>query len=304
MATAILREFGRQVWRLVRAQHGVVSRAQLLALGMSPEAIRHRLANGRLHKLWPGVYAVGRPEVTREGWWMAAVLACGERAALGFSSAAALWGIGEYGTGRIEVIVPGEVARRRQGIRIRRRKGLGGDDVCVHRGIRVTTPIATLIDLATWLSPADLETAVNSADRLVTPEALRAALDELPHRRGAPALRRLLDARTFRLTDSVLERRFLPLVAAAGLPIPLTQQRVNGFRVDFHWPQLNLVVETDGLRYHRTAAQQATDRRRDQAHTAAGTTHLRFTHAQVAYESDEVVATLRRTADRCRQYNS
>jgi very-short-patch-repair endonuclease len=68
---------------------------------------------------------------------------------------------------------------------------------------------------------------------------------------------------------------------------------VNGYRVDFHWPELGLVVETDGLRYHRTPTQQARDRRRDQAHTAAGLTPLRFTHHQVAHEAQSVETTLR-----------
>jgi very-short-patch-repair endonuclease len=75
---------------------------------------------------------------------------------------------------------------------------------------------------------------------------------------------------------------------------------VNGFRVDFYWPDLGLVVETDGLRYHRTPARQARDRRRDQTHTAAGLTPLRFTHAQVRHEPTHVRETLRRTASRLR----
>jgi very-short-patch-repair endonuclease len=73
---------------------------------------------------------------------------------------------------------------------------------------------------------------------------------------------------------------------------------VNGFRVDFYWPELGLVVETDGLTYHRTPAQQAEDRRRDQAHTAAGLTVLRFTHAQVRYEPGYVEQVLRAVARR------
>jgi very-short-patch-repair endonuclease len=67
---------------------------------------------------------------------------------------------------------------------------------------------------------------------------------------------------------------------------------VNGFKVDFYWPDLGLVVETDGLRYHRTPAQQARDRIRDQTHAAAGLTPLRFTHAQVKYEPTRVEETL------------
>ncbi len=67
---------------------------------------------------------------------------------------------------------------------------------------------------------------------------------------------------------------------------------MNGFKVNFFWPQIGLVVETDGLRYHRTPTQQARDRRRDQAHARAGLTSLRFTHAQVRFEPDQVRVTL------------
>jgi very-short-patch-repair endonuclease len=105
-------------------------------------------------------------------------------------------------------------------------------------------------------------------------------------------LRALLDRRTFRLTDSELESRFLRIVDSAGFPRPLTRQRLNGFRVDFFWPDLALVVETDGLRYHRTPAQQGRDKVRDQAHAAAGLFPLRFTHEQVRYEPDYVRRTL------------
>ena len=90
-------------------------------------------------------------------------------------------------------------------------------------------------------------------------------------------MRETLDRRTFTSTESELERRFLALIRDAGLPMPETGKYLNGFKVDFFWPQLGLVVETDGLRYHRTPAQQARDRVRDQAHAAAGLTPLRFT---------------------------
>ena len=73
---------------------------------------------------------------------------------------------------------------------------------------------------------------------------------------------------------------------------------MNGFEVDFYWPEIGFVIETDGLRYHRTPAEQARGRVRDQAHTAAGMAHLRFTHEQVRYQPDYVRTTLRRTVDR------
>ena len=109
-------------------------------------------------------------------------------------------------------------------------------------------------------------------------------------------LRTWLDRRTFRLARSRLERLFLPLARDVGLPVPDTKAWVNGFEVDFLWRELRLVVETDGLRHHRTPAQQTRDHRRDQAHVAAGFTALRFTHEQVRYEPGHVLKTLIATA--------
>jgi very-short-patch-repair endonuclease len=175
--------------------------------------------------------------------------------------------------------------------------------VTKYHGIPVTTPICTLVDLAAKYSPKVLEAAVNEADKLdlVSPEQLRAALDELHHRPGVAALRKLLDRHTFTLTDSELERLFLPIARRAGLPPPKTQQVVNGYRVDFFWPELGLIVETDGLRYHRTPAQQTRDTLRDQTHAAAELTPLRFTHAQVRFQPKHVENTLRAVVSRLRR---
>jgi very-short-patch-repair endonuclease len=288
------------LWKLVDRQHGVVARGQLLALGFSSKAIKHRIASGRLHPVWRGVYAVGRPQLSRRGRWMAAVLSCGPEAALSHRSAGALWEIGGEESSVIEVSVPGHVTRRRPGITVHRHKGLADAHITRRDGIPVTTPVCTIVDLAGCLPRDELEAAINAADRrdLTDPEALRRALDELPGWPGVGPLRKLLDRRTFTLTDSALERRFLPVVRRAGLARPVTGRYVNGFKVDFCWPELGLIVETDGLRYHRTPAQQATDRRRDQAHAAAGLTVLRFTHAQVAFDPGHVQSTLAAVARR------
>jgi very-short-patch-repair endonuclease len=202
----------------------------------------------------------------------------------------------------IHLSVLGSSARSRIGVRVYRRGELPAEDRAVRDRIPVTSPARTLIDLGSRLSERQLEAAVNEADRLalVDPESLRSAVDDHSGCRGVSTLRKLLDRRTFALTDSELERRFIRLVVRAGLRRPLTQKRVNGFRVDFYWPELGLIVETDGLRYHRTSTQQARDRQRDQAHTAAGLTPLRFTHAQVAFEPARVVDVLRVVAERCR----
>ena len=228
---------------------------------------------------------------------MAAVLACGKGAALSHSSAAALYEIAPERQGEIEISVIASRQPRRAGIRIHRRVSI---DTTTRHAIPVTAPAQTVLDLATRISERHLEAAVNSADKLdlIDPVKLRAELDDHAGAAGIMKLRHLLDEATFTLTDSELERRFLPIARKAGLPRPLTQQHVNGHRVDFYWPDLKLVVETDGLRYHRTPTQQTRDRKRDQAHTRAGLTPLRFTHAQVRYEPASVAATLAAIARR------
>jgi very-short-patch-repair endonuclease len=282
---------------LAGRQHDVIERGQLLGLGFGPEWIKHRVATGRLHPMFRGVYAVGRPNVGQLGWWMAAVLSCGPHAALSHGSAAALWGILPVAAGEIHVSVPTD--RRRPGIVVHRRP-LPATELARRRNIPVTGPVRTLIDLAADLDRDDLEHAINAADKLglVSPERLRRELESRPGSTGVPHLRRTLDIRTFTMTDTQLERRLLPIVRRVGLPLPKTQVYVNGFRVDFYWPDLGLVVETDGLTYHRTPAEQARDRLRDQVHTAAGLTVLRFTRAQVRFEPRHVETILAAVARR------
>ena len=288
----------RTIWRLVKRQHGVVARRQLLDAGLTPKAINHRITRGRLRPVATGVYAVGRPTLTQHGRWMAAVLTCGAGAVLSHAAAGALWGI-RHTTGAIEVTAP--TLRRRPGIVVHRSTNLGAV-VTRHQGIPVTTPVRTLVDLAARLARSDLEAAVNEADKLdlVGTEQLRAGLDEMERRPGVVVLRDLLDRRTFRLTDSHLERLFLRIVRAAGLPLPETGTLLSGLKVDFYWPELGLVVETDGLRYHRTPAEQAKDLRREQVHAAAGRPTLRFSHSQVRFEPDHVRATLTDVVNRLR----
>jgi very-short-patch-repair endonuclease len=188
--------------------------------------------------------------------------------------------------------------RRRRGLRVYRRPTLAKRNVDSQKDIPVTGIVQTMVDLAASLDRRAVERTVNEADRLglITPPELRVALEVHRCEPGVRPLRTMLDQRTFRLTRSELERLFLPMAERVGLPLPLTKQWVNGFEVDFYWPDLGLVVETDGLQYHRTPAEQARDRLRDQAHTAAGMRPLRFTHEQVRYEPEHVLTTLRATA--------
>ncbi len=226
-------------------------------------------------------------------------MSCGPHAVVSHTSAAALWGIDEVRTGPIDVTVPLHVRRQRPGVTVYRRS-LPIDEITARSRIPLTTIDRTLLDLAPIVGRPRLEALVSAADKydLIDPESLRVALDRYVGRRGVATLRQVLDRRTFALTDSQLERLFLPIAERAGLALPQTGRRLNGFKVDFFWPELGLVVETDGLRYHRTPAAQARDRLRDQTHSAAGLTPLRFTHAQVRYEARYVQATLTAVARR------
>jgi hypothetical protein len=289
----------REAWALAESQHGVVSNEQLRAVGYTPQAIHHRIRTGRLHPLHRGVYVVGRPQATDHGRWMAAVLAC-DGSVISHSSAAALWRMGSEERNQVELSLPSRSRRRRPGLQIHQRPSLQQCDITREYGIPVTTPIQTLIDMSLRLDRSGVERMINEADKynLAHPPQLREALDARAGEPGAGMLRFILDRRTFRLTKEELERRFLPLSREAGLPTPLTGQFVNEFEVDFCWPDLGLVVETDGLRYHRTPSEQARDRLRDQTHTAAGLTPLRFTHEQVRYEPEHVLTVLKATAGR------
>ncbi|MDX6624663.1 MAG: hypothetical protein QOE75_2595, partial [Solirubrobacterales bacterium] len=222
----------RNAWRLVARQHGMVARAQLLALGYSAAAIQHRIAYGRLHPVARGIYAVGWPYQDQRRRWAAAVLAAaaGNRAAdlptqpylgngvaLSHRSAAALWGIGLEHPDHLDLTVRRRAELRRPGLRIRDRRSLPASAIRTHDDLPVTSPVQTLIDLATELSRIEVERAVNDADKrdLIDPEALRLALDDHAGEPGVRPLRTILDRLTFCLSDSDLEIYFRPIAASA-----------------------------------------------------------------------------------------
>jgi Protein of unknown function (DUF559) len=251
-----------------------VSRDQLRALGFSHEMIKGRVASGRLHRLYRGVYAVGHTLVPLDGRYLAAVMACGPQAALSYRSAAALWGIRPSAAARIDVTVShtSGVRSTRSIVVHRSRRPV---DTTTRDGIPVTTPGQTLADLATALPRRALEKAAEQA------EALRLDV-RIPA--GHPGAKRLAEATAHDLTAttrSPLEDAFLELCDAHGIPRPLVNAVVEGFEVDFCWPANRLIVETDGYQHHGTRAAFERDRARDARLTARGWRVLRFTSAQV-----------------------
>jgi very-short-patch-repair endonuclease len=275
MLTKCVQAVDRAIAQLAANQHGVVSLDQLQALGLSSDAVRQRVRSGRLHRIHRGVYAVGHSRLTKEGRWMAAVLACGEGAVLSHLSAGALWRLLPARSGPAEVMVP-RTARRRQrrGIRLHRSTTLTQLQTTRRANIPVTTPARTLLDLR----------------RCVPPDVLGRA------RRQAEVLGyRLDDAAELEpeLTRSELERRFLRLCRRAHLPTPEVNAPVGGYVVDFLWRRPDLIVETDGYRYHRGRHTFEHDHRRQAQLVAMGYEVLRFTWSQIIDQPNEVVAAVR-----------
>jgi hypothetical protein len=249
----------QRIARLASAQHGVVSREQLLALGLSGSAIDRRLQSGQLHRLYQGVYLVGHavpPPYARE---MGAVLACGAGAVVSHLSSAHLWALLPYPARPrpIDVTVSSGGSRRQPGIRLHRVRHLHRRDVRTCRRVPVTTPARTLLDLAGSDRLRVFEQARAEAERrrLVTPRHLEAVLERNGRRPGVAALRAALasDANPA-WTRSRAEDRFLSVIRSAGLPPPETNVRLGPYEVDFLWRRERLVVEVDSFEFHSSRA--------------------------------------------------
>lgn len=206
---------------------------------------------------------------------MAAVLAAGSDAVLSHGTAAAAWDL-RPATGTIDITVPGTTGRkRRPGLRIHRSTTLGHDTTTL-RGIPITSPLRTILDLASVLDGRPLEHALDLADQ-------RRLVDfaELRTRPIPRSLQAVLTLYTPTVSRSELEERFLALCEDHGIPRPEVNTRIEGGEVDFAWRDARLIVEVDGYRYHRSPSAFEDDRQRDVTLCLAGWTVLRFTYAQV-----------------------
>jgi very-short-patch-repair endonuclease len=262
------------VAKVAAQQHGVISVRQLRDAGLDKHRVRYRERSGRLHRIHRGVYAVGHPRLSREGRWMAAVLACGDSAALSHGSAASLWGLLPDSAAPVEISVPGEGGRRsRSGIRLHRRSSLEPGCVTRRSGIPVTTPVRTISDLRRAVSPQQLRRALRQAEVLGLPLGPDSVHDG---------------------TRSELEHRFLTLCRRHRLSPPAVNIRIGALLVDFAWTDRRLIVETDGYRFHRGRTAFENDRARDLRLRELGYDVIRLTHRQVLDQPEQVAAVLRK----------
>jgi hypothetical protein len=265
----------RTIALLAGSSHGVVTRGQLLAAGLTLEEIRHRLQSGALLREYRGVYRVGHRAPNVEARYLAAVWACGEGAVLSGRAAGHLLGIIATPPSMPEVTAPTE--RRIPGVRTHRNRE--PVPAIVWRGIPVTTPARTLVDLSSVLAVADLARACHEAGirHGTAPGEVEAILGV---RAGAKALRRVLRG-DVHVSLSALERRFLRLLREAGLPLPVTNRPAGGRYVDCRWVERRLTVELDGYRYHSSRHAWELDRRREREAYARGDDFRRYTWGDV-----------------------
>jgi Protein of unknown function (DUF559) len=263
-------------------QWGVVSRAQLLDVGVSPAGIATWRRRLRLHVVHRGVYSLGHRALRVEGHRLAAVLACGPGAVLSHRSAAAHWGL--LATDQIGIDVTAPRGRHAgPGIRLHSSRSLDEKDTTNHDGIPITKVPRTLLDLAATARSDQLERALAQAMYLRVYDH-RAITDVVARSNGHRGTKILLlaTAQEPKLTRSKWEARMLRLVRGANLPVPLCNEPFHApdhgeCKPDFHWPSQRLIVETDGWEAHGTRAAFESDRAKDAALTAAGYRVVRFT---------------------------
>lgn len=287
---------------LAGRQHGRVAGRQLRALGLGRRAIQERTRNGRLHRVYRDVYAVGHVVETLRARWMAAVLACGDDAVLSHYDAGRLRGILRGGSGPIHVTVPRSRVGQ-AGMIVHRVRGLDPRDHGYLYRIPVTSLARTLLDLAEVMNARRLRNAIEHAERLrlFDFDEIQATIERNPGRRGIPRLLAgCADAlEEARHTKSELERLLLDLCADADLPLPAMNVTIEAEEVDAHWSGTLLIAELDSWEWHRTRGAFERDRAKSLKLEAAGYRVVRLTWRQLTAERDATASRLRRLLATC-----
>jgi very-short-patch-repair endonuclease len=285
-----------RVAELAASQSGVVSRAQLESVGVSDSALSRWVHARRLHRVHPGVYAVGHSVLSLDGLLFAALLYGGDEAVFSHTTAAWLWRLIEADPKRIHLTVPG---RRSSwpGVRVHHSRQIDRSEC---RGFPVTSVARTLLDIAGMLPFRQLRRALAEAEyrKILEPTEIRAVTGS--GRRGSRALRLALDMHMPELAEtlSVLEERFLELCEAAALPTPEVNRSAGLMRVDAFWRAESLAVEVDGGDAHAGLGQMKRDRDRELALRAKGFQVVRYTWEQVNRRPRDVAEDLRRLLGR------
>jgi very-short-patch-repair endonuclease len=272
-------------------QEGVICRWQLLECGMSASRISRWIDAKRLHRIHPGVYAVGHVALSDRGWLVAALLHAGRGAALSHGAGAWWMGLVQGRPARIDVCAPGR-RRSTPGVRIHRTTSM---DRRFHRGLPVIALPSLLLQVAATAPYSVTRRALSEADfqGLLDVGAIQAALG--PGKEGSAVLRRALAIHLPQLArcQNDFEAEFLLVCERHGIELPEVNARVGRYRPDMLWRRQRVIAELDGRDAHTRPAQVARDHARDLDLRRLGLTVLRYTWAQVRYDADDVADDLR-----------
>jgi very-short-patch-repair endonuclease len=254
----------RAIAVLAAEQRTIVTRRQLLDLGVCRQAITRAVARGRLYAIHRGVYAlVARAALPAFALEQAAILACGPSAVLSHESALALWGLWTMPPGPVQVTVVAGAARTRPGIVTYITSSIDRLEIRRCERLPVTSPARALLDVAPRMPPRQIEHTLDTAIErgLLSRTAMRELLTRHPRRNGTPVLRALLDPeRPSSATWSRGEERLLQLLRRGGIPDPEVNQRQRRYTPDLVWRRERVLVEFDGWLYHSGKAAFERDR--------------------------------------------
>jgi very-short-patch-repair endonuclease len=289
--------------RIAAEQHGIASRAQLVAAGVTRYLVDARVRAGLFRPLHAGVYQVG-PVAGPRAREIAALLACRKGVLSHWTAAILTLPLqSQYAGEGVDVTIADAARRgRRPGIRAHRGR-LAPEEVTRVDGLPVTTPLRTLLDLARVATARELEQTLAAAERagLLDRNRLAARLERHGRQPGTLRLRRLLGGDTSLVfTRSEAEERLLGLVRAGGLPDPEVNVSVHGWELDFYWRRSRLAVEVDGYAWHGSARAFLRDRQRDAALAAAGIQVVRLGWHQIVHERDRTLVQLAQALARAR----
>ena len=280
-----MHDLERAIGEIAGRQENLITRDQVLSLGVGRGAIEHRVAIGRWQRLHRCIYLVGSAPPTLSARARAAALALGDGAVVSHRTAAVVWDLlPPAGEDEPHVTVPARNVGRRDGLRIHRVRRPPEEEVTIRHGIPLTTPARTICDLAATEPLRDVESALAEAriHRLATDRQINAVIQRAPTRPGAPTIRGLLRQEDDSgYTRSKAERLLRDLVSKANLERPLFNEPLLGYVVDALWPKERVIVEVDGYAYHAHRAAFERDRRRDQQLIAAGYRVIRITWIQL-----------------------
>jgi len=283
-------------------QRGRIARRQLLAVGVSHSTIVWLVDKGRLLPSLRGVFCVGHSAPTELGSETEALLSVRDGAALCHWSATAVLGLWTPAPREVEVVLDTYAGGSNPGVHVHRSRILEPRDIWIRKGLPVTSPARTLLDLAATATDRRLEVVFDRGitERIVSLAHVRDVLDRAG---GHPGRGRLADLvgrenGASAMTASEAAERMLALIKAAGLPMPEVEFPFGPYELDFYWPAARFVVEVDGYRWHSSRYRFERDRRKDNDLRRADIEVMRVVRREIIERSHGVIADVARSLAR------